>query len=381
MNILNIYFRNYGGGYFKRLIRLLKASCNNGWNTHYVSRGRFPIKNNNAFFHKTPRLWNSSILVAAYYIFYLPVKTVFIARKNKIDLFVQFGFFYSYIVFLAGIILRIPVVTFVRSNWIDEVILAERSKASIILSKIIQRIGIWASSSIIVNSKSLEDEIKIITGKRSSEKIRLLYNNIDPIEDKQLEKYKTGKKALLNNMGITGSPFIIGYMGTFIPRKEVSLLINAFSKLKKEDSVLILAGSGGIETQLKERVKQLDLEKKVFFTGWLDDPLPVLACFDLMVYPTKFEGCPNSVLESLSCRVPTIGSKVTGIIDVLTDEKLVFPPSDEHALLAKLSPILNNPAEYTEIYNASMRCREKFCFNWDEAALELCLKTINQVHI
>ncbi|MDP8217601.1 MAG: glycosyltransferase [Candidatus Theseobacter exili] len=351
---------------------MIKACCNNGWQAHYFSSGKFPISNPKAIYYSTPGLGNKSWLIAAYYLLILPFKILLTSRKEKIDLFLPFGLVYTFILSIPHFILRIPVITFIRSNWIEELQLAQKNKLVIILARLIIHIGAASSDLIVVNSETLKIEISKILGHRMGKKIKVLYNNIDPLSDSDLIKLRGNKHLFLKKLGITGNPFIIGYSGTLKPRKEITLLIKAFQKTDINNTILIIVGSGSEENNLKQLVKELSIESRIFFVGWQEDPIPIVACFDLMVHPTKFEGCPNSILDALTCEVPCIASDVTGVTDVLNEKELLFPPSDENAIVDRMKSIITDQQVYYRISELSKKQKQKLCFDWDKKLVDLC---------
>jgi glycosyltransferase involved in cell wall biosynthesis len=72
---------------------------------------------------------------------------------------------------------------------------------------------------------------------------------------------------------------------------------------------------------LKGLVKNLGLERKVKFTGYVPyDYIPkYYASVDLVVYPTLYEPLGNVILESMAAGKPIIASEVDGIPEIFED--------------------------------------------------------------
>ena len=98
-------------------------------------------------------------------------------------------------------------------------------------------------------------------------------------------------------------------------------------KLKKtgKDFSVIIAGGGPEEDKIKTLAKELDVLDKVSFIGWTNNnELPAYyTASDIVVVPSIFdskgetEGMPVVVNEALSSGVPVIGSRISGIPDVV----------------------------------------------------------------
>ena len=90
--------------------------------------------------------------------------------------------------------------------------------------------------------------------------------------------------------------------------KNYELLIDAFYKIKDLDCTLILAGKGEQENKLKHKVKHLDLENRIIFTGFDNNPYKYLSKADCFILSSDFEGFPNSIQEALACNLPVIST-------------------------------------------------------------------------
>ena len=83
--------------------------------------------------------------------------------------------------------------------------------------------------------------------------------------------------------------------------KEIPLLL-----AKKPNPRLWVLGQGKLEKDLTKLIKRLNLENVVFLIGFQQNPFLWFKHADLFVLPSRFEGLPNTLLESLACGCPVV---------------------------------------------------------------------------
>ncbi len=118
-------------------------------------------------------------------------------------------------------------------------------------------------------------------------------------------------EALKKIFKIPNDAFLIGNISRFEEKKNQAFIVDVFSKIAKvkENAILVLGGpDGGIEEEIKIKVKELGLDNKVRFIGLRSDVPLWLKIFDLYLFPSKFEGFGIVVLENQIAGLPTIAS-------------------------------------------------------------------------
>lgn len=88
-------------------------------------------------------------------------------------------------------------------------------------------------------------------------------------------------------------------------------IIECLGKLKF-DFLYSIIGAGVLLKELKDLVKELNLEKKVVFEGEIIDPQNSLYKNSIYLLGSYFEGFPNSILEVLSVGIPVISFSSPG---------------------------------------------------------------------
>lgn len=183
------------------------------------------------------------------------------------------------------------------------------------------------------------------------------------------------------------SPFIL-YIGGFSTRKNVRELIIAFNKIQKslkKDYKLVLCGPVKDEgIKLKELCKELLIDDKVIFTGFIpDDELPLFYnAAKIFIYPSLYEGFGLPPLEAMSCKTPVITSNLTSIPEVTNDCAILINPFDKDELASSILTLLNSDSllqEYSEKgYNNSLNFTWKNTATITLKAYEYAFKDINK---
>lgn len=110
---------------------------------------------------------------------------------------------------------------------------------------------------------------------------------------------------------------IIGSIKALEKQYGLEDLIKAFGLLYKnyKNIYLELGGEGTLKEELQELVKELGLEDRVKFLGYLSEIEVVNAFnrFHIAVFPSIFESFGVAAVEAQACEVPIVASKVDGL--------------------------------------------------------------------
>lgn len=97
--------------------------------------------------------------------------------------------------------------------------------------------------------------------------------------------------------------------------KGVPYLVKGVRELQELESRLHVLIVGGHH----QREKRVSLGKHtVTYTGSLPDPTPAYLAADICVHPTFYDACSLTVLEAMSCGLPTITTRFNGAADRIT---------------------------------------------------------------
>ena len=125
----------------------------------------------------------------------------------------------------------------------------------------------------------------------------------------------------------------------------------------------IIAGRAGWrKEEVFQRVKDLHLEDKVKFIGFVEDEdLPYLYnAASLTVYLSSYEGFGLPPLESLACGTPVIAGDNSSLKETV-DKQFLVDITDKSKVLEKMKYLLENKVD---VKSEEIRKR----FNWNEVA-------------
>jgi len=170
---------------------------------------------------------------------------------------------------------------------------------------------IYNNKNIVMISQCLQDDFLKRFSYLKPKTTRVIYNAFD--------KEKIEKKAN-EPIVVPQKPYIIS-VGRFTKTKNQSMLINAFKKIQDQSIELILLGEGKDERYLKQLVKRHDLEDRVHFIGWQENPYPWIKHARLLVHTSKSETFGRVILEGLALDTPVVCTDIKcGPNEILTND-------------------------------------------------------------
>ena len=121
---------------------------------------------------------------------------------------------------------------------------------------------------------------------------------------------------------------VYGHIANFIESKNHMFLLDVFKEIadRDEKAVFFCLGEGDLRPQIEEKIRQLELEKKVVLTGIRHDAEAFMSAMDVLIFPSFFEGLPLTLIEAQIASLPAVISD-TITEDVIVTEGLVFMES------------------------------------------------------
>jgi len=165
------------------------------------------------------------------------------------------------------------------------------------------------------------------------------------------------------NIGEKEKQYIIA-VGSLITIKNYSLLIKSFNLIKDKIKLdLFIIGEGKEKYNLKQLIKNLNLENRVKLLGFQQNPYPYIKNAKLLVSSSNSEGLPRSIVEALILHTPVVTTYSSkGIDEVMIDElqNFIVPKNQENKLANKMLEALNNYPPITDKYYSKFHIEESY---------------------
>lgn len=138
------------------------------------------------------------------------------------------------------------------------------------------------------------------------------------------------------------------FLGRLVSDKGLNLLLQVLRNLQEQGLTpkLTIVGKGAEENNLRQQVKDLNIDNQVDFIGVKigRDLTKLLNAHQIMVVPSLWsEPFGIVALEGIACGCVVVGSEKGGLKDAIGECGVTFPNGDIAALTQTLAELLNNP--------------------------------------
>src|SRR5262249_34415270 len=122
------------------------------------------------------------------------------------------------------------------------------------------------------------------------------------------------------------------------PVKDHPTFLRAAARVRAvvPDAAFVVAGEGEVLPSLREMVRQLGIERDVFFIGRWADGAKLLFASHIGVLSSKAEGFANAILEYMAAGLPVVATDVGGVREAIVEgENGHIVPSGDHEMMAQ----------------------------------------------
>ena len=170
-------------------------------------------------------------------------------------------------------------------------------------------------------------------------RVHILPNGVDTDAFRPLARTEARK-----SLGLEIERSICLFVGNLRPVKGLDVLVKALSHMSHDGALAVVAGEGSMRGWLKRQARRADLAGRLQLVGQLsrDKVLMWMNAADVVVLPSRNEGCPNVVLEALACGTPVVASRVGEVPHLLDPEcGIQVQPEDARGLAEALEEAID----------------------------------------
>ena len=144
-------------------------------------------------------------------------------------------------------------------------------------------------------------------------------------------------------------------VGRLEKQKNYPMMIKAFSIFSKNNPnyTLEIYGQGKLENELKELSKELCIDDKVIFRGYVQNVSEKIIDAKMFVMTSNFEGMPNALIEAMCLGIPCIATDCDGggareLINNM-ENGILIDKNDIKSLISSMYELTSNPKLYAII--------------------------------
>ncbi|MDO9535306.1 MAG: glycosyltransferase family 4 protein [Bacillota bacterium] len=195
---------------------------------------------------------------------------------------------------------------------------------------------------VVCCSRYMKDELQNVF-QLPEEKIEIIPNGIRP------EAYQPSDQAsIMETLPVDPHEKIIFYIGRLVKEKGVQVLLDAAPAILERfpNARFVIAGKGPFEESLQAQARNLGLEDKVHFLGYVNDQArnSLYDSASVAVFASLYEPFGIVALEAMASGTPVVVSSVGGLDEIIQHEKdgLKVYPGDPNSLAEQICRLLEN---------------------------------------
>lgn len=202
----------------------------------------------------------------------------------------------------------------------------------------------------LVENQEVEDWL--LEKGESPDRIRLIPSGVN------LKRYQPVPKSpvTMANLKIPHDAFVVGFSGRFSEEKMPDTFVKLAGRLRHHANlVFVMTGAGPMEGRLRRQIDRLGLANRLIFVGNVPDVRDYLGIYDLLVVPSRLDGRPVVVMESMAMGVPVVASRVGGLPELIEEGVTGFlcDPSDIDSFMDRVVWMADHPEEVTQMRMAA----------------------------
>ncbi|MCA9262538.1 MAG: glycosyltransferase, partial [Planctomycetales bacterium] len=193
---------------------------------------------------------------------------------------------------------------------------------------------------------------------------------------------RISRSNFVHQLGLPTTARLFGVVGSLTRRKRIRDVIWAMDLLKciRDDTHLLIAGSGSFDAQLRRYTRQVQIMDRVHFLGQREDVSTWLRHLDGLILSSGCDVTPYCVLEAMAHGVPVVASDLPTLRELVVpgETGYVVPVGNRAGFARAMKAILESPDQATQIAG---RARQAVAVQHDaDAMVHRFERLYRQVH-
>lgn len=119
--------------------------------------------------------------------------------------------------------------------------------------------------------------------------------------------------------GIPQDHKVVVSVGELTEAKNQMTLIRAMDRFRREKLTCVICGTGSMQRQLEQTVKEMYLQDKVILAGYCKNIPDILRQSDFFAFPSQREGLSVALMEAMQAGLPVMAADIRGNHDLIQD--------------------------------------------------------------
>ena len=186
------------------------------------------------------------------------------------------------------------------------------------------------------------------------DRIEFIRSGIDYDESLKTERRNGGylpeddasiRSILRKELMIPEDAFVIGAVGRLAEQKAPDIFVRMAERIGKKypNTYFMLVGDGELREETERAIEHTGISERFRITGWMENPLFYIRCFDLAALFSRWEGFGLVLPEYMLMHKPIVTTDADAIPEVVGDAALVAKVDDVNGLSDETERLLLDP--------------------------------------
>jgi glycosyltransferase involved in cell wall biosynthesis len=250
------------------------------------------------------------------------------------------------------------------------------------LIKLVEKYVYQHADALSANNPAMAEYCQALGSRKTSAVV-----NLPPLDISHFAK-ATPNAALQKELGIKPADSVITYLGTFFHFSGLDVVIREFAEQasRHPKAKILLIGGGEQDTELRDLVSELKLEKRVLFTGFI--PYAKLSGYlgltTVAINPMKpgmvsHTAFPHKVIQYMASGLPVVTTKLDGLYKTFGDTSGLTWSGGSEGLIGKALALAEDEAKLEENSRLQLQTvSTKFGIDSAVTAFEATIRSASQ---
>jgi L-malate glycosyltransferase len=200
---------------------------------------------------------------------------------------------------------------------------------------------------------------------------------LNGVNTQKFSRDHVAASAIKKEHNIPADSMVVGNLAVFREQKDLICWVNAFKLVHQTfpKTFGLLVGAGPMEPEIKQLIKEHNLEKYIILPGLKTNTVDYLSAMDVFMMSSQFEGLPIALLEAMSTECAIASTKAGGVVEAVDHEKsgLLSEIGEPEQLGQNCIRLLNDTTLRIKLREeARKRVEDYFSLAYMVEQLELC---------